>query len=169
MTRSAAHALASSPLFWCRCPYNTVTTFSLQRCYRGVTWGLISQTSGRRASDSSFIFKRRWLVFGQAVVRELQRSLLLLLNMSVFDGCHRLLKQTHRLSPVIKNPRRTKTTIHKRSIRFGQENCDLIFTDGTRSDSYLPESWLSFITSMSSGFESLFSVMSGRILWKDRL
>jgi hypothetical protein len=61
--------------------------------------------------------------------------------MSVFDGRHRLLKQTHGLSTVVKNTHRTKTTIHEGAVRLGQENSDLVHTDRTRSDPYLPESW----------------------------
>ena len=61
--------------------------------------------------------------------------------MSVFDGRHRLLEETHRLSTVVKNPRRTKTTIHEGAVRFGQENSDLVFADWTRSDPYLPKCW----------------------------
>jgi hypothetical protein len=61
--------------------------------------------------------------------------------MSVIDGCHRLLEQAHGLSTVVKNPRRTKTTIHKGAVRLGQENSDFVPADRTRSDPYLPESW----------------------------
>lgn len=61
---------------------------------------------------------------------------------SVFDGFHSLLKQTHGLSTVVKNPRGTETTIQKGAIRLGQKNRDLVLTNRTRSGSYLPESWL---------------------------
>ena len=59
---------------------------------------------------------------------------------SVFDGFQSLLKQTHGLSTVVKNPRGTETAIHKGAVRLGQENRDLVLTNRTRSGSYLPES-----------------------------
>jgi hypothetical protein len=62
--------------------------------------------------------------------------------MSVFDGCHSLLKQTHRFSSVVKNPRGTETAIHKRSVRLGQEYSDLVLADRTRGDPDLAESRL---------------------------
>ena len=60
---------------------------------------------------------------------------------SVLDWFHPLLKQAHGLSTVVKDPRRTKTTIHKGAVRLGQENGYFVLTDRTRSDPYLPESW----------------------------
>lgn len=71
---------------------------------------------------------------------------------SVFDGFHRLLKQAHGLSPVVKNPRGTETTIHKGSVRFGEGNSDLGLTDRTRGNPYLPESWRELHHAYGFGF-----------------
>ena len=61
--------------------------------------------------------------------------------MSAFDGCHCFLKETHGLSPVIKDPRRTEAAIHEGPVCLGQENRDFVLTDRTRSDPDLPKSW----------------------------